>query len=88
MVEGYYSHYKYYRVARLDFPATFDYETQRIRRRTNRMDVLEALLSPDMHTQTDASILSMAQVVVQILTAYKSLVGTSPINHCTSGYAY
>jgi hypothetical protein len=50
------------------------------------MDVLKALLSPDMYTLIYASILSMAQVVFQILTAYKSRVGTSPINHCTSGY--
>jgi hypothetical protein len=51
------------------------------------MDVLKALLSPDMYTLIDASILSKAQAVVQILTAYKSRVGTSPINHYTSGYS-
>lgn len=50
------------------------------------MEVLKALLSPDMYTLIDASILSTAQVVVQNLTAYKSRVGTSPINHNTSGY--
>jgi len=50
------------------------------------MDVLKALLSPDMYTLIDASILSMAKEVVEILTAYKSRVGTSPINHYTSGY--
>jgi len=48
--------------------------------------VPKALLSPDMYTLIDASILSMAQVVVQILTAYKSRVGTIPINHNTSAY--
>jgi hypothetical protein len=50
------------------------------------MDVLKVLLSPDMYTLIAASILSMVQVVFQILTAYKSRVGTSPINHNTSGY--
>ena len=50
------------------------------------MYVLKALLNSGMYTLIDASILSMAQIVVQILTAYKSRVGTSPINHYTSGY--
>lgn len=70
----------------MDFPTTFHYETQPVRRRTKRMDVLKALLRPDVYTLRGASILSIAQVVVQILTAYKSRVGTSPINHCISGY--
>jgi hypothetical protein len=61
-----------------NFPTTFDCETQPLRRRTNRMDVLKALLSPDMYTLIDASILSMAQVVVQILTAYKSQLEPVP----------
>lgn len=50
------------------------------------MVVLKVLLSSDMYTLIDASILGMAQVLFQILTAYKGRVGTSPINHNTSGY--
>jgi hypothetical protein len=50
------------------------------------MGVLKALLSPNMYTLRGASILSILQVVVQILRAYKSRVGTSPINHYISGY--